>query len=155
MHNDKQTYICKTCSKNIEEHKIPKLCLNNGLDFPELPQCIKELNNLEERLVSPRVPFMRMMQLGHDNQKGIRGNIVNVPLPVVETVNKLPRAFSETHTIQLKFMRRMIVIVVVYQSLLYTDILSATCSIPPVDAILFYIYICVSNIIKRAFYLNH
>jgi hypothetical protein len=48
------------------------------------------------------------MKLSRDKQRGIKGNLVNVPLPVIKTVEKLPRRFDEAHTIQLKFMRKRI-----------------------------------------------
>ncbi|CAF4291796.1 unnamed protein product, partial [Adineta steineri] len=50
--------LCATCRKDIMSNKIPNLALSNGLAFYEIPDCLKILTELEERLISPRIPFM-------------------------------------------------------------------------------------------------
>jgi hypothetical protein len=45
--------MCRTCYKFVSKGKIPKLATSNGLKFTDLPQIIKELSPLEERMVSP------------------------------------------------------------------------------------------------------
>lgn len=45
-----------------------------------------DLTNLEERLVSPRLPFMQLRELPRGGQVSIRGNIVNVPADVNSTI---------------------------------------------------------------------
>lgn len=87
--------------------KIPSLSLSNGLDFPIVPECLKILTRLEERLCSPRIPFMQIRNLGIDHQKGLKGQIVNVPISVDTTVTELPRAVSDSHIILLKIKRKM------------------------------------------------
>jgi hypothetical protein len=81
--------------------------LSNGLDFPSQPVCLKSLTTLEERLVAPRLPFMRVVEVGCDRQSQLRGNVVNVPIKLDKTVSILPRDFNDTKIIQLKLMRRM------------------------------------------------
>jgi hypothetical protein len=68
---------------------------------------LKTLTELEERLISPRIPFMVIRSLGSCKQFGLKGNLVNVPMNVDTNVSVLPRSFSDTHTIQLKLMRQM------------------------------------------------
>ncbi|CAF4150717.1 unnamed protein product, partial [Rotaria magnacalcarata] len=99
--------LCVTCRKDIMLHKVPNLCLSNGLAFHEVPDCLKILTELEERLISPRIPFMVIRTLGFCKQFGLKGNLVNVPMNVDTNVSILPRSFSDTHTIQLKIMRQM------------------------------------------------
>ncbi|CAF1405512.1 unnamed protein product [Rotaria sordida] len=99
--------LCVTCRKDIVLGKIPNLCLSNGLAFYEVPDCLKILTELEERLISPRIPFMVIRTLGFCKQFGLKGNLVNVPMNVDTNVSILPRSFSDTHTIQLKLMRQM------------------------------------------------
>ena len=72
-----------------------------------MPDCLKILTELEERLASPRIPFMVIRSLGSCKQFGLKGNLVNVPMNVDTNVSVLPRSFSDTHTIQLKLMRQM------------------------------------------------
>ncbi|CAF1246493.1 unnamed protein product [Rotaria sordida] len=99
--------LCVTCRKDIMLGKIPNLCLSNDLAFYEVPDCLKILTELEERLISPRIPFMIIRTLGFCKQFGLKGNLVNVPMSVDTNVSILPRSFSDTHTIQLKLMRQM------------------------------------------------
>ena len=99
--------LCVTCRKDIMLGKTPNLCLSNGLAFYEIPNCLKTLTELEERLISPRIPFMVIRTLGFCKQFGLKGNLVNVPMNVDTNVSILPRSFSDTYTIQLKLMRQM------------------------------------------------
>ena len=99
--------LCVTCRKDIMSNKIPNIGLSNGLAFYEVPDCLKILTELEERLISPRIPFMVIRSLGSCKQFGLKGNLVNVPMNVDTNVSVLPRSFSDTHTIQLKLMRQM------------------------------------------------
>ncbi|CAF4968245.1 unnamed protein product [Rotaria sp. Silwood1] len=88
-------------------NKVPNLCLSNGLAFYEIPDCLKTLTELEERLISPRIPFMVIRSLGYSKQFDLKGNLVNVPMNVDTNVSILRRTFSDTQTIQLKLMRQM------------------------------------------------
>ena len=99
--------LCITCSQAIGKGKVPKLCLANGLDFPPIPDELRGLSQLEQRLVSARIPFMHLRELRPTTQLGIRGNIVNVPIDIEQSVNILPREFDRMSTIQLAFKRRL------------------------------------------------
>ena len=100
-------WICITCERYIQSKRLPKIALGNGLQFVTINPLIESLNELEERLISPRIPFIRIRTLGYDYQKSIRGNVVNVPVDTNETLKFLPRQFDESKIIQLKFMRKM------------------------------------------------
>ncbi|CAF1499903.1 unnamed protein product [Adineta steineri] len=99
--------LCTTCRKHIMSNKIPNIALSNGLAFYKIPDCLKILTELEERLISPRIPFMVIRTLGFSKQFGLKGNLVNVPMNVDTNVSILPRSFRDTYTIQLKLMRQM------------------------------------------------
>jgi len=99
--------FCVTCHSNIKACRKPKGAISNGLDFPEIPHCLRGLTPLEERLISPRLPFMKIKSIGHERQSAIKGAVVNVPIPVSNIVTSLPRAFKETEVIQLHLKRRM------------------------------------------------
>ena len=92
---------------NLCSYKVPKLCLSNGLAFPEIPEELQGLTQLEERLTAPRLPFMKLRPLGWDQQVGLQGNIVNVPIDVSDTVKVLPREITNSSVIHLALMRRM------------------------------------------------
>ena len=64
-------WICKVCTSQIRENKIPKMALSNSLDFPVIDENIKNLTELEERLCSPRVAFLKIRQLNiEENANG-------------------------------------------------------------------------------------
>ncbi|XP_070184330.1 uncharacterized protein [Littorina saxatilis] len=92
---------------SLRKSVLPNLAVRNGLEFPAIPSTLEGLTTLEERCISPRIPFMQMRELGCDHQFGIRGNVVNVPVDVPAMVTSLPRRFEETETIALKLKRRL------------------------------------------------
>ena len=77
------------------------------MTFPEKPDVLKDLTPLEERLISPRIPFMQVRELPRGGQLSIHGNVVNVPADVNSTVNVLPRPINESQTIPIKLKRRL------------------------------------------------
>ena len=76
------------------------------MNFPEKPELLN-LTPLEERLISPRIPFMQIRELPRCGQLSIHGNIVNVPSDVNSTVHCLPRLMNESQTIPIKFKRHL------------------------------------------------
>ncbi|KAL9956871.1 hypothetical protein ACROYT_G038421 [Oculina patagonica] len=86
--------------------KLPTCSKANGMGFPDKPEVL-DLTSLEERLVSPRIPFMQIRELPRGGQLSIHGNVVNVPSDVNSTVHALPRHFSESQTIPIKLKRRL------------------------------------------------
>ncbi|CAF1691386.1 unnamed protein product, partial [Adineta ricciae] len=55
--------------------KVPNFSLSKGLAFYQVPDCLKVLTELEERLISPRIPFMAIRSLGFRKQFGLKGNL--------------------------------------------------------------------------------
>jgi hypothetical protein len=76
------------------------------MKFP-LKSDLLNLTSLEERLISPRIPFMQIHELPRGGQFKIHGNVVNVPANVNSTVNVLPRSMNELQTIPVKLKRRL------------------------------------------------
>jgi len=79
--------------------KIPPCAVANGMVFPDKPDFF-DLNELECRLLAPRIAFQKLMQARRGKQLKILGNIVNVPADVSHTVSMLPRLQSQTATIK-------------------------------------------------------
>ncbi len=77
------------------------------MTFPEKPDVLKDLTPLEERLISPRIPFMQVRELPRGGQLSIHGNVLNVPADVNSTVSVLPRPINESQTIPIKLKRRL------------------------------------------------
>lgn len=76
------------------------------MGFPNKPPALN-LNQLEERLVSPVNIFLQMRELPRGGQYLIKGNVVNVPSDNISTVRSLPRRTDDTNTIPLKLKRRL------------------------------------------------
>jgi len=76
------------------------------MSFPKKP-VVLDLTPLEERLVSPRIPFMQIRELPRGGQLLIQGNVVNVPSDVNSTVHTLPRPINESQTIPIKLKRSL------------------------------------------------
>ena len=98
-------WICNTCLFNIRQGKIPKLSFINGMKFPQKPQELN-LNNLEERLISLRIPFMQIRALNSGGQFSLKGSVVNVPTEIEPTIRALPRLQDESETIPVKLKRK-------------------------------------------------
>ena len=101
---DNCEWICNTCIYNLTQGKIPKLSVINGMTLPEKPSELN-LNNLEERLVSLRIPFMQIRSLARGGQFSLKGSVVNVPADVEPTIRALPRLPNESETIPVKLKR--------------------------------------------------
>ena len=99
-------WICITCNSNLKKGKVPSCSKANKMGFPDKPDLLN-LTPLEERLISPRIPFMQIRELPRGGQLSIHGNIVNVPSDVNSTVHCLPRSLSESQTIPIKLKRRL------------------------------------------------
>jgi hypothetical protein len=78
----------------------------NKCTFAHKPE---ELNlcQLEERLLSPRIPFMQLREHPVGGQVSIKGNVVNVPVDIAPTITALPRHIAAAETIPVKLKRKL------------------------------------------------
>jgi len=98
---ENKEWLRNTCMKYLKKNKVPPLAAVNGMHFPIKLECF-DLNELEWRLLAPRLAFQKVMQAPRGKQLKITGNVVNVPADVSTTVNLLPRLENETGTIKVK-----------------------------------------------------
>lgn len=112
------SYICRRCCESVRKtektaagqgetsshHSLPKYF---GYTLNSIPECVSSLNTLEERLVSPRLPFMSVMTVGVTQQKKLKGGVLNVPINTVHFVRDLPRQPSDCHVILIKLKRQL------------------------------------------------
>ena len=97
-------WICNSCLFNIKQGKVPKLSVINGMKFPQKPAEL-DLSNLEEHLVSLRIPFMQIRALNSGGQFSLKGSVVNVPAEIEPTIHALPRLRKKSETIPVKLKR--------------------------------------------------
>ena len=103
---DNTKWVCQTCSGHLKKGKVPSCAIVNGMRFPTKPNFFY-LNELECRLIAPRLAFQKIYQAPRGGQLKIAGNVVNVPADVNSTVNMLPRLANDTCTIKVQLKRRL------------------------------------------------
>ena len=106
--NNHEAWICKTCHNTIKtKQTIPTLACINKLDLHEQPPQLSELNMLERHLISPAIPFMKMIPLIKGCQKGIHGQVVCVKSDINSTAQSLPRLPTDESLIRVKLKRKL------------------------------------------------
>ena len=100
-------YVCKTCDRALKRGVMPLQAKANGLQLPEIPPELADLNALELRLICLRLPFVKMVALPSGKQRSIHGPAVNVPSKVDTVCNILPRLPSQSELIPLKLKRKL------------------------------------------------
>ena len=103
--NDEE-WICHTCMGAIRDGKVPKLSVANGMKWPDKPPEL-DLHQLEERLISLRIPFMQIRELPHGGQYSLKGNVINVPVDIQPTVSCLPRPMDENFTVAVQLKKKL------------------------------------------------
>jgi hypothetical protein len=106
FHLKKKIHYCvKVFIHFFSKSKTPKLLvptnirLNNDIDF------VIKLNELEEQLVSPHLPFAQIWQFQGYGQYNIKGNIINVPFNINFTQSLLPHLLHDEAIIGLSLKR--------------------------------------------------
>lgn len=110
LKNNSSESIGKTCTKYVTSGKLQKMTTNSDLKFPALPEIIRNLTAVEERTVSPYVPFMQMKSLqphAINSQLSLKGSIVNIPVEINDIINVSPRRFDSMPTILIKLKRHL------------------------------------------------
>ena len=79
----------KTCDYTLKRGKLPAQAEANNLHLYTIPAELSELNVLEIRLISLRIPFMKMA-LPSGKQRSIHGPAVKVPTSVCSLLPRLP-----------------------------------------------------------------
>ena len=100
-------WVCKTCDTALLNGKMPTQAKANGLKLDPVPTELSDLNSLELRLISMRIPFMKMVALPRGQQRSIHGPAVNIPSNLTTICHLLPRLPSETQLIPMKLKRKL------------------------------------------------
>ena len=82
-------WLCRTCHFAINQGKVKRLSMKNGMGFPEQPPGL-QLYLVEKCLISPVLTFFQLRCNPIGGQAFVRGNVVNIPVDIAPTV-KLPR----------------------------------------------------------------
>ena len=98
----KTQYNCKSCQKTLLNDEIPKFASPQNIRQNQNIKILKELNSLEERLLSLRLPFLQIRELGKKHrgqQLGLTGGVINVPIDTSRSQCALPHDIKETDTV--------------------------------------------------------
>ena len=104
---DGKEWICRNCHICLKRGKLPTQAKCNGLSLCNIPNELKDLNPLEVRLISQRIPFMKLVSLPRGKQVGIQGPAVNVPTDLDVVCEQFPRLPTECQIISLKLKRKL------------------------------------------------
>ncbi|KAH7937157.1 hypothetical protein HPB49_008187 [Dermacentor silvarum] len=100
--------VCRTSKEALLTGKLLPFSVTNRYRYPPIPSHLPKLNDGEERLIAPRLPFMSIRRVTHGNgQYGIRGQVVNVPIHVQATVDCLPRSVPDDVAIDVHSKRKL------------------------------------------------
>ena len=77
------------------------------MDLEEVPDELKDLNNMELHTIYKQILFMKLVKLLRGKQKGIKGAAVNVSADLRPACNLPPRIPADAHIISLKLKRRL------------------------------------------------
>ena len=86
---------------------MPAQSQANLLELNAIPPELESLCDLESRLISQRIPFMKILNLPRGGQAGIRGAVVNVPTDLTKVTTLLPRTTSNSGLFPLKLKRKL------------------------------------------------
>eukprot|EP00116_Pleurobrachia_bachei_P001786 sb/3462048/ len=100
-------WICNRCKIYKKKGKFsPVDEVNMMLNPGSLPSAI-EPNPTEVRMVSRRIPFMKIRSLPAGGQRGLVGGVVNCPISVQDTCLILPRANNNLGIVNVRIKRNV------------------------------------------------
>ena len=100
-------WVCRTCDYTLKRGKMPAQAKANNLVLEDVPVELSDLNTMEVRLISLRIPFMKMVALPCGKQRAIHGPAVNVPTDLHPVCNLLPRLPSQAQVVPMKLKRKL------------------------------------------------
>ena len=101
------TWICNTCNNALKAGRLPTQSWANDLQLDDIPPALQGLRPLEIRLISQRIPFMKLVALPRGGQKTIHGSAVNVPSKLQSITTLLPRLPETAEVFALKLKRKL------------------------------------------------
>ena len=103
-------YICITCNRSLKckKPKMPAQACVNGLILSKIPPELENLSDLERQIIALRIPFMVIFCLvRYGSQYKICGGCTNVPAPLDQVVDMLPRMSNEVQFHPMRLKKRM------------------------------------------------
>ena len=100
--------ICRYCHSYLKKGKMPSIAYyGNLLVSASMPKDLSDLNTLEQFLLTPVIPFMKVVNLPKGYQRGIHGQVVCVQSDLNKVARSLPRPVDDTGLIKIKLKRKL------------------------------------------------
>ena len=96
--NTTSEFICQRCHGSLRKKKptMPNQAVANNLELDDIPPELHDITDLERRLISLRIPFMKLCSLRkYGSHYKINGPCVNVPASLEHITTVLPRMSTE------------------------------------------------------------
>ncbi len=99
-------WLCSTCDRCSKTGKMICQAQANGLAVEDIPDEFATLFTLEARMISQRIPFMKLVTLPRGGQQGIRGSVMNVSTDLTHACTILPRKIMQMGLIGLEVKKK-------------------------------------------------
>ena len=89
---------------------MPPMCKKNSLDPPLVPECLKNLTNLEKQLIVKNLIFIKVRQLPKSRMFALNDRVINVPVEddnIAKTVLSLPRTEENSGMVNIGLKRKL------------------------------------------------
>ena len=107
MTKNKDTSMCTSCHSYLRKGKCVPWAEENKLTPALLPETARDLNALERFLVTPILPFVKVVPLVKGGQISARGPVICVAADIQSTTNILPRTIDTEGLIKVKLKRKL------------------------------------------------
>ncbi|CAH1645765.1 unnamed protein product [Spodoptera littoralis] len=88
--------VCSRCSTNIRKGKIPSQAYWNNMELTPVPQELTSLSEIEQRLLSRIVPFLKIIKVNNRfSQSWCKGQVILFAQDVIELAEQLPLPLSQ------------------------------------------------------------
>ena len=102
-------FLCHSCRLYLEKGDMPPICAKNGLEYGEIPECLK-LSNIEKQLIVKELIFIKIRELRPTRMAAMNDRIVSCPIEdddIIQQVKSLPRSQKNCGMVTIKLKRRM------------------------------------------------
>ena len=102
-------FLCHSCRLYLEKGDMPPICAKNGLEYGEIPECLK-LSDIEKQLIVKNLMFIKIRELRPTRMAAMNDRIVSCPIEdddIIKEVKSLPRSQKNCGMVTVKLKRRM------------------------------------------------
>ena len=102
--------LCRTCIGYLNQSKMPPMCFQNYLQPAEIPDCLKNLTNLEKQLIVKNLVFIKVRQLPKTRMAAMNDRVINVPISddnIAKRVTSLPRTEDNSGMVNIGLKRKL------------------------------------------------